>query len=37
MKKSDIKSTQKRAQGWLNEHPPLKTEQQLVQIGNTTQ
>ena len=28
MKKSDIKSAQKRAQAWLNEHPhPLKTEQ----------
>jgi len=37
MKKSDIKSAQKRAQAWLNEHPPLKTEQLLVQIGNTTQ
>ena len=28
MKKSDIKSAQKRAQAWLKEHPhPLKTEQ----------
>jgi hypothetical protein len=28
MKKNDIKSAQKRAQVWLNEHPhPLKTEQ----------
>jgi len=36
MKKSDIRNAQKRAQGWLNQHPPLKTEQDLVQIGNTT-
>ena len=27
MKKSDIKSAQKRAQTWLSEHPPLQTEQ----------
>ncbi|MGD0941080.1 MAG: tetratricopeptide repeat protein [Terracidiphilus sp.] len=36
MKKNDIKSAQKRAQVWLNQHPPLKFEQDLVQSGETT-
>jgi len=38
MKKSDVKSAQKRAQAWLNEHHPLMEDRIVVlpQIDNTT-
>jgi TPR repeat protein len=36
MKKNDIKHAQKQAQAWLNQHPPLAFEKQLVQFANTT-
>jgi len=36
MKKSDIRTAQKRAQVWLSQHPPLEYEQHLVRYGSTT-
>jgi TPR repeat protein len=36
MKKNEIKNAQKRAQAWLDQHPPSKFDQDLVAIGNTT-